>query len=138
MNDKPAPSPLTDTECNSDLLTEKAAVGTNGTGMLGFSKKHSFIVRSLMKAPPQLGENLFSIRIVHAADLSALKTGSVKVTYLRLGSHNNMPPFQGAVLAQTDGSYSFDLTLKKYGEYKVTIDISEGASEDEHVFNFKF
>ncbi len=122
---------------------------------LGFTQNHAFVVRTKSIDPasappvsgptvsammahalkkPFMGDNVYMIRLYKDADMDAVSsTASVAIQYVR-ASAKIKKTFNAAVTKNPDGSFTSTLTFKKRGTWEVHIQVTDGTTNDEHVF----
>lgn len=131
---------------------EKKSDSTGGLpsasfGSVNSSKNNAYLVYSTLQASatpgatgdvPQVGDNAFLIRCVHATDLRGPSDqAKVSVTYW-MPDMPAMGKSEAAATRQADGTYAVTLFFSMAGKWQMTVNLQDGSDQDEYVFETKF
>ncbi len=120
------------------------ATGTSGSSLnsVNISKNRAFFVYSTLQSStgpsasdaPQVGNNVFLLRCVHATDLrSPSEQATLRVTYW-MPDHPAMGTSDAVASRQTDGTYRVTLFFSMPGRWQMTVGLTDGSTQDEYVF----
>lgn len=89
-------------------------------------------------ASPDVGDNAYLVRIVHASDLSGLSDqAKVTISYW-MPDMPAMGKSDATATRQADGSYAVTLFFSMAGRWQITVTMQDGSTQDNYVFETKF
>jgi len=106
------------------------------------SKNEAFLVYSTLQtasgqgtaAVPQVGDNVFLLRCVHARDLRGVsEQAKVTVTYW-MPDMPAMGKSEATATRQAEGTYAVTLFFSMAGKWQMIVSLQDGDSKDEYVF----
>ncbi len=121
------------TEKKTDSNVENSGKTLKG---IASSQNNTFYLHAALQgvATPEVGDNIYSIRAVHAGDLSSLSNQAKVSASYWMPDMPAMGKSDAVAAREADGSFAITLFYSMAGRWEVTVTVQDGDKQDNYVF----